>query len=58
MRINADIARVLKQPEVRTLFEQQGAEPDTGTPQEFKAFIESEVIRWEKIIRAAKIEQQ
>jgi tripartite-type tricarboxylate transporter receptor subunit TctC len=58
MRINSDIARVLKQPEVRALFEQQGAEPDTGTPQEFKAFIASEVIRWEKIIKAAKIEQQ
>jgi tripartite-type tricarboxylate transporter receptor subunit TctC len=58
MRINSDIARVLKQPEVRALFEQQGAEPDTGSPQEFKAFIESEVIRWDKIIKAAKIEQQ
>jgi tripartite-type tricarboxylate transporter receptor subunit TctC len=57
IKINSDIARVLKQPEVRALFEQQGAEPDTGPPREFKEFIESEIARWGKIIKQANIEQ-
>jgi tripartite-type tricarboxylate transporter receptor subunit TctC len=56
-RVNGDIARMLTLPEVRTLFEQQGAQPADGTPEDFRAFIRAEVAKWAKVIKAAKVEQ-
>jgi tripartite-type tricarboxylate transporter receptor subunit TctC len=55
-KINADIARLLKNREVQAQLEQQGAEVAGGSPQEFRAFAESEVTKWSKAIRAAGIE--
>jgi tripartite-type tricarboxylate transporter receptor subunit TctC len=55
-KLNADIGQVLKNRDVQTQFEQQGAEVAGGTPQEFRAFAEAEVARWSKVIRAAGIE--
>jgi tripartite-type tricarboxylate transporter receptor subunit TctC len=56
-RINRDIVRLLELPEVRTKFEQQGAQPAGSTPEEFRAFIRTEVAKWAKIIKAARVEQ-
>ena len=38
-KINKDIARVLESPEVRTMLEQQGAQPAGGTPEELRVYI-------------------
>ena len=56
-KINRDIARVLEIAEVRTMLEQQGAEPAGGTPEAFGAFIRSEIEKWAKVIKAARVEQ-
>ena len=55
-RLNADIARVLEAQEVKTLLEQQGAQPAGGSPAEFRAFLQSEIEKWGKAIKAAGIE--
>ena len=55
-RLNADIRRVLESPAVRTQFEQQGAHPAGGSPQEFRGFIQSEIGKWGKAIKAAGVE--
>ncbi|HXF68126.1 MAG TPA: tripartite tricarboxylate transporter substrate binding protein [Burkholderiales bacterium] len=55
-RINRDIARVLEAPEVKAMFEQQGAQTAAGTPESFGAFIRAEIEKWAKVIRAARIE--
>jgi tripartite-type tricarboxylate transporter receptor subunit TctC len=56
-KINQDIARVLENPEVRTMLEQQGAQPASGTPQAFAAFIKAEIAKWAKVIKSARVEQ-
>ena len=56
-KINADISRVLEIPDVRAIFEQQGAEPARGTPEQFGAFIRAEIAKWEKVIKLARVEQ-
>lgn len=56
-KINKDIARVLEISEVRTMLEQQGAQPAGGTPEEFGAFIRSEIAKWGKVIKSARVEQ-
>ena len=55
-RINSVFNQVLQLPAVRTaISESQGADVVGGTPQQFRAFIDSELKRWPEVIKAAKI---
>ncbi|MDB5808072.1 MAG: LacI family transcriptional regulator [Betaproteobacteria bacterium] len=50
-RLNADIARVLKLPDIREKFATQGAIPVGNTPEEFAAWLKRETDVWGKIAR-------
>lgn len=52
-RLHAEVVGLLKQPAVRYRLLGYGAEPVGNTPEEFRAFIEAEIAKWGKIIRAA-----
>ena len=54
-RVNADSARVMEAPDLKVALEQQGAQPAGGTPEEFGRFIQSEIVKWAKAIRQAKV---
>jgi tripartite-type tricarboxylate transporter receptor subunit TctC len=54
-RLNAETVRTLKTPDTRSLLSQQGADPVGNTEAEFAAFIASEIERWAKVIRTARI---
>ena len=55
-RINSVFNQVLQLPAVRTaISEAQGADVVGGTPQQFGAFIDSELKRWPEVVKAAKI---
>ncbi len=58
VRLNTEIVRVLKLPDMRTRIEESGLRPIGSTPEEFTAFIERDYAFFEKAIRAAKIEPQ
>jgi tripartite-type tricarboxylate transporter receptor subunit TctC len=49
-RINADVNEVLREPAVRELLANQGLVAGGGSPEEFKAFIDSEGRKWGAII--------
>ena len=55
-KLNAEIAAILKQPDTRERIARDGADPVGNTPQQFGAFIQSEIEKWRKVIRAAGIE--
>lgn len=55
-KLNAEIVGILKQPEVRDRLSKEGADPVGNTPEEFGAYIRSEIAKWGKVIRAAKIQ--
>ena len=55
--LNAAIQKALQSPEVRTGLATLGAEPATGSPQEFKQLIDRETAKWKKIIDTAGIEK-
>ncbi|MNJ76936.1 Tripartite tricarboxylate transporter family receptor [compost metagenome] len=55
--LNAAIQKALQAPEVRTGLATLGAEPATGSPQEFKQLIDRETAKWKKIIDTAGIEK-
>ena len=55
-KVNADIVAILKQPEVGDRMLKEGAEPVGNSPDAFAAYMKSEIAKWGKVIRAAKIQ--
>lgn len=53
--LNKNMNSILITASVQKKFEDQGSEVETSTPGELKAFVQSEVVRWKKLIDAAKI---
>jgi tripartite-type tricarboxylate transporter receptor subunit TctC len=54
-RLNADMQKVLAQPEVRERLEREGAELVPGTPEQLGAIIEHDLRHWKKLIVEAKL---
>jgi tripartite-type tricarboxylate transporter receptor subunit TctC len=54
-KLSAQIAAVLRQPEVIARLANDGAEPGGDTPAEFAAYIKSEAERWGKVVKTAGI---
>lgn len=57
-KISAETARILKLPDVKQKLMEQSAEPVGNTPRQFDAFIKSEIAKWAKVIKDAKVELQ
>ena len=55
-KLNAEIAAILKQPDTRERIARDGADSVGNTPQQFGAFMKSEIEKWRKVIRAAGIQ--
>ncbi len=55
MKLNAEIAKVLKSPATSERFATAGLEPISNTPEAFAAQIKQEISRWQKVVKAAKI---
>ena len=47
--------RAVNAPDLRARFLDQGAEPVGNTPEQYTAFIEREIAKWAKVIKAAGI---
>jgi tripartite-type tricarboxylate transporter receptor subunit TctC len=54
-KLNGEIGKILKMPDVQAKLAAQGAIPVGGTPQDFANFIKSETAKWGKIIRDANV---
>jgi len=54
-RINAEVSRVLAQPEIRERFADQGLEAAGGAPAQLDRWIRAETERWSRVIRERKI---
>lgn len=57
-KLNADIAKVLEQRDIRERFQQQGAEPSYGTPEHFYKLQSDEYARLGKLIKELGIRVQ
>ncbi len=51
-RIHADVARVLKMPDVQERLAGLGVEPVGSPPEAFDAFLKSEIAKWQKVKKA------
>ena len=50
-RVSADLAAVVRMPEIRARLAELGAEPVGSTPEEFAAYNRSELTKWAKIVK-------
>jgi len=57
-RLNHELVRIFNLPDVKAKLLAQGGELATGSPAEFTEFIRNDVAKWNKVIRAAKMEQE
>jgi tripartite-type tricarboxylate transporter receptor subunit TctC len=54
-RLHGEIVRALNSPDLRERLISQGADPIHRTPEEYTAFVQSEIVKWAKVIKAAGI---
>jgi tripartite-type tricarboxylate transporter receptor subunit TctC len=54
-KLSAEIHRILHMPEMRARLLAQGFEPVGNTPEEFDAYIKSELVKWSKVVKQAGI---
>jgi tripartite-type tricarboxylate transporter receptor subunit TctC len=52
-RLNAEVRRILKLPDVLERLRPEGIEPGDLAPQQFTAFVASELKRWAPVVRAS-----
>jgi len=57
-KLNAAILKILKQPDFHALLVNNGIEPIGSTPDELSNYIDKEIIKWSKVIKAAGIKPE
>ena len=57
-KLNKEVVRILRTPEVRDRLASDGSEPVGSTPEEFAAHIRSEIAKWQKVILEADIKPE
>ncbi len=53
--LNTEVNAILRDPEVRDNLVKQGLNPLPGTPEDLARMIDTDLERWTRIVRAAKI---
>lgn len=52
-RLNREVVKIPQQPELKHFLHRQGLDPAPTTPEEFGAYIKSEMAKWSSIVRGA-----
>ena len=54
-RLNSEVGKILKTPEIQDSFAKQGAIPAGGTPEQYAAFMREESARWGEVVKKNNI---
>ena len=57
-RLNGEIRKIIEKPEMKARLAELGMDAFSGTPEELDKFVKDQLVHWEKLITAAKIEKQ
>jgi tripartite-type tricarboxylate transporter receptor subunit TctC len=57
-RISGDFRKLLRDPDTAKRLQELGIEPVGNTPEEFGAFIKSEIERWTRVAKAANVKME
>jgi len=55
-KISADVAKIIAMPEVRERILAQASVPISTTPEEYAAFIQSEIKKWSEVVKLANMQ--
>lgn len=55
-RLNAEIAKVLNQLDVRERMAKEGTEPLSGTPAQFATYMDAQITQWGKVVKNAGVQ--
>ncbi len=56
--LNRELARILQSPEVKKIYEHEGADPVGNTSEQFAVVLKSEIAKWTKVVKAAGIKPE
>src|SRR5690606_36474905 len=54
-KLNAEVARTLKLPDIRERLDGLGALPVGSSPEQARALVKSEILKWARVVKAAGI---
>lgn len=54
-RLNSEIVKILRVPEVKARLTEEGAEPVGNSPGQFASFIRAEMVKYAEVVQAARI---
>ncbi|MEO5797399.1 MAG: tripartite tricarboxylate transporter substrate-binding protein, partial [Rhodoferax sp.] len=57
-RLNREMNSVLADKAVQKKIQEQGAEVETGTPEQLKTLVQKEVAHWKNVVATAKIKAE
>jgi len=57
-KVNAEVARILQSPDVKKVFDRDGADIVGSTPEQFSAVVKAEIAKWTKVAKAAGIKAE
>ena len=57
-RVNGDIVKLLHSPQVVERFTAQGLDAQPSTPEEFSAYMKSELAKWGRVVKVAGLQVQ
>ena len=57
-RLNSELVEIMQAPDMREKMIAQGAEPMTNTPEQFAAYVKSEIVKWAGVVKQAGIAAQ
>jgi tripartite-type tricarboxylate transporter receptor subunit TctC len=57
-RLNSEVMAALQDPEMKTRLEQEGAELRGSSPEEYGAYLKSELERWAKVVKVNAIKPE
>lgn len=52
-RLNAEIVRIAARPDVKKAWNEQGAEPMSMNPAEFEKYLNDDIAKWAKVVKAS-----
>jgi tripartite-type tricarboxylate transporter receptor subunit TctC len=57
-RLNAEIRKIVENPEIKAKLATLGMDAFSGTPEELGTFVKDQLVLWEKLVTNAGIEKQ
>ena len=58
LKINADVIKIINSPELKERLKAEGSDPVGNSPEQFAAFLRSEVAKWAKVIKVAGVKPE